>query len=159
MPGRHRDAGPGAPRSASSGTPEHVINYFFFVAEELRAIMARLGFRTLDEMVGRADCVVPRELEHPKASSSTSRACSCPRWPPSASKKTRRRATRTSRRRSTCSSPSSSTTDEKLLEAAHLSIKYGEPSVVQIQLTNADRAFGAQLAGESRAQARRRRAA
>ena len=43
---------------------------------------------------------------------------------------------------------SPSSTDEKLLEGAHLSIKYGEPSVVQIALTNADRAFGARLAGE-----------
>ena len=35
--------------------PEHVINYFFMVAEEMREIMAGLGFRTIDEMVGRAD--------------------------------------------------------------------------------------------------------
>ncbi|MEI6865885.1 glutamate synthase large subunit [Flavicella sp.] len=35
------------------GTPEHVINFFFYVAEELRAIMAELGFRTLGEMVGQ----------------------------------------------------------------------------------------------------------
>ena len=41
-----------------------------------------------------------------------------------------------------------STTDEALLEGAHLSVKYGEPSTVQLTLTNADRAFGARLAGE-----------
>jgi len=42
-------------RAKFAGEPEHVINYFFMVAEELREIMASLGFRTLDEMVGRAD--------------------------------------------------------------------------------------------------------
>ena len=42
-------------RARFTGTPEHVINYFFFVAEELRAIMATLGFRTVEEMVGRVD--------------------------------------------------------------------------------------------------------
>src|SRR5690348_6589971 len=40
-------------RKRFTGQPEHVINYFFFVAEELREIMARLGFRTLNEMIGR----------------------------------------------------------------------------------------------------------
>ncbi|MBT0668752.1 glutamate synthase large subunit [Novosphingobium profundi] len=42
-------------RARFTGQPEHVINYFFFVAEELRAIMAELGFRTVAEMVGRVD--------------------------------------------------------------------------------------------------------
>jgi glutamate synthase (NADPH) large chain len=42
-------------RARFTGQPEHVINYFFFVAEELRAIMAAMGFRTVEEMVGRVD--------------------------------------------------------------------------------------------------------
>jgi len=42
-------------RKRFTGQPEHVINYFFFVAEELRQIMAEMGFRTLDEMIGRVD--------------------------------------------------------------------------------------------------------
>ena len=42
-------------RARFTGQPEHVINYFFFVAEELRAIMADMGFRTLAEMTGRVD--------------------------------------------------------------------------------------------------------
>ncbi|KPF94044.1 glutamate synthase [Novosphingobium sp. AAP83] len=42
-------------RARFTGQPEHVINYFFFVAEELRAIMAEMGFRTIAEMVGRVD--------------------------------------------------------------------------------------------------------
>ncbi len=42
-------------RKRFTGTPEHVINYFFFVAEEVRELMAQLGFRTFDEMIGRVD--------------------------------------------------------------------------------------------------------
>jgi glutamate synthase (NADPH/NADH) large chain len=42
-------------RARFTGQPEHVINYFFFVAEELRHIMAAMGFRTIGEMVGRVD--------------------------------------------------------------------------------------------------------
>jgi len=38
-----------------TGQPEHVIHYFFFVAEEVREHMARMGFRTFAEMVGRSD--------------------------------------------------------------------------------------------------------
>ncbi len=47
-------------RQRFAGQPEHVINFMFFVAEELRRIMARLGFRRVDEMVGRVDCIQPR---------------------------------------------------------------------------------------------------
>ena len=51
-----------------SGKPEHVINYFFFVAEEVREWMAKLGFRTFDEMVGRSECLdVRRGIAHWKA--------------------------------------------------------------------------------------------
>ncbi len=42
-------------RAKFSGKPEHVVNYLFMVAEEARRIMAKLGFRTIDEMVGRSD--------------------------------------------------------------------------------------------------------
>ena len=44
-------------RCRFAGRPEHVVNFMTFVAEELREIMASLGFRTVDEMVGRADCL------------------------------------------------------------------------------------------------------
>ena len=42
-------------RKKFTGTPEHVINYFFFVAEEVRELMAEMGFRSIDEMIGRVD--------------------------------------------------------------------------------------------------------
>ncbi|MBD3729222.1 MAG: glutamate synthase large subunit [Sphingomonadales bacterium] len=50
------------------GQPEHVINYFFFVAEELRQIMAEMGFATIDEMIGRVDRIdMRRAVRHWKA--------------------------------------------------------------------------------------------
>ncbi|HZW14458.1 MAG TPA: glutamate synthase-related protein, partial [Noviherbaspirillum sp.] len=42
-------------RAKFSGKPEHVVNYFFFVAEEVRQIMAQLGIRTFNELIGRSD--------------------------------------------------------------------------------------------------------
>lgn len=50
-------------RSRFTGTPEHVINYFFFVAEELRQIMSEMGFRTVEEMVGRVDRLDSRRMD------------------------------------------------------------------------------------------------
>ena len=55
-------------RAKFQGTPEHVINFFFFVAEEMREIMSQLGFRTVDEMVGRVDMLETKHgVEHWKA--------------------------------------------------------------------------------------------
>ncbi|HXG24730.1 MAG TPA: glutamate synthase-related protein, partial [Chthonomonadales bacterium] len=55
-------------RQRFAGQPEHVINYFFFVAEEVRELMAKLGFRKFDEMVGRVDKLEVREaIDHWKA--------------------------------------------------------------------------------------------
>lgn len=55
-------------RKKFSGKPEHVVNYFFFVAEEARQIMAQLGIRTFDELIGRADLLDTRAgIAHWKA--------------------------------------------------------------------------------------------
>ena len=52
-------------RRKFSGKPEYVINFFYFVIEELREIMAKLGFRTVEEMVGRADMLdVTDAIDH-----------------------------------------------------------------------------------------------
>ncbi|MFL6465638.1 MAG: glutamate synthase-related protein, partial [Bryobacteraceae bacterium] len=55
-------------RKKFTGTPENVINYFFFVAEQVREWMADLGFRTMDEMIGRVDMIEMRPaIDHWKA--------------------------------------------------------------------------------------------
>jgi glutamate synthase (ferredoxin) len=55
-------------RERFTGTPEHAVNFMRFVAEDLRRHMAALGFRTIDEMVGRVDRLEPRRaIDHWKA--------------------------------------------------------------------------------------------
>jgi glutamate synthase (NADPH/NADH) large chain len=55
-------------RKRFTGTPEHVINFFFFIAEEVRELMAQLGFRTFNEMVGQVGRLDMRKaVEHWKA--------------------------------------------------------------------------------------------
>jgi glutamate synthase (NADPH/NADH) large chain len=55
-------------RARFTGQPEHVVNYFFFVAEEVRELMAQLGIRRFDELVGRSDLLDTRRgIEHWKA--------------------------------------------------------------------------------------------
>ena len=55
-------------RKKFEGKPEHVINFMTFIAEEVREYMAQLGFRTIDEMVGRVDCLdVGDAINHWKA--------------------------------------------------------------------------------------------
>ena len=56
-------------RAQFAGQPEHVINFFFFIAEQMRQYMADMGFRTVDEMVGRVDMLDARPaVDHWKAS-------------------------------------------------------------------------------------------
>ncbi len=55
-------------RKRFPGEPEHVINYMTFIAQELREIMAELGYETVDEMIGRVDALEQRDdVDHPKA--------------------------------------------------------------------------------------------
>jgi glutamate synthase (NADPH/NADH) large chain len=55
-------------RAKFQGRPEHVVNYFFFVAEEARQIMAQLGIRSFDELIGRADLLDTKKgIAHWKA--------------------------------------------------------------------------------------------
>jgi glutamate synthase (NADPH/NADH) large chain len=55
-------------RKRFTGKPEHVINYFFFVAEEVRRLMSRLGFHTMNEMIGQMDRLeMRRAIDHWKA--------------------------------------------------------------------------------------------
>ncbi len=56
-------------RAKFNGDPNNVVNFMRFIAQELREIMARLGFRTIEEMVGRTDKLIPwKAIEHWKAS-------------------------------------------------------------------------------------------
>ena len=54
-------------REKFAGSPDHVVNFLHFMARELREIMARLGFRTMNEMIGRTDKLTQVESDHWKA--------------------------------------------------------------------------------------------
>ena len=55
-------------RARFQGNPDHVVNFMLFVAQEVRELMASLGFRTLNEMIGRSDCLSLRKaIDHWKA--------------------------------------------------------------------------------------------
>jgi glutamate synthase (ferredoxin) len=51
-------------RKRFSGMPEHVVNFFYFVAQEVRSLLARLGYRSLSEVIGRADLLKVRQAVH-----------------------------------------------------------------------------------------------
>ncbi len=55
-------------RKLYTGDPQHVVNFMYFIAQELREYMAKLGFRTVNEMIGRTDRLqAPHSIEHWKA--------------------------------------------------------------------------------------------
>jgi glutamate synthase (NADPH/NADH) large chain len=138
-------------RARFKGTPEHVVNYFFFVAEELRAIMATLGFRTVDEMVGRVECLAPRAIPE------TSAAPGQPGWGASKARGIDLAAILTlparrepSELHCTTRQPNllAKALDKTVISRVWASVDRQEPTSVQLAITNADRAFGAMLAGE-----------
>jgi glutamate synthase (NADPH/NADH) large chain len=124
-------------RARFQGTPEHVINYFFFVAEELRAIMASLGFRTLNELVGRTDCIAPRRDVTPEKARLLD--FSDVLVPPGEGPRHGIHPTRV---------PEDETIAEVVREGARLSLKYGEPSSIELTIENRHRTAFAALAGD-----------
>ncbi len=54
-------------RKKFAGKPEHVINYFFFIAEEVRRFLAAIGVRRLNDIIGRADILTPKTQQHWKS--------------------------------------------------------------------------------------------
>jgi glutamate synthase (NADPH) large chain len=123
-------------RARFQGAPEHVVNYMFFVAEELRAIMARLGFRTIDEMVGRVDCIVPRERSGKPATLDFSRMLAVPKARSGRSKTTEQEH------------GIDAAVDHAVIAEAEAAIARREPVRITMPITNAHRTFGAMLAGE-----------
>jgi glutamate synthase (NADPH/NADH) large chain len=127
-------------RKKFSGKPEHVIRFFFYVAEELRQIMATLGFRTVDEMVGRSDCIVPRRTGlHPKARKID---CSEILYRP------KEIATNATRCVEAQDHKLDRVLDLRLIAESKDAIEHGRPVVIETKIRNSDRATGAMLSGE-----------
>ena len=124
-------------RAKFAGLPEHLERYLLFVAEEIRELMARLGFKTFDEMVGRIDCLqTAPAVEHWKAkgldfSAVLARPATAD---PNALRCTRRQ-----------SDHHKGQMDWELIEAAGEAIDDAKPITLQRKVHNTDRAVGAIL--------------
>ncbi|KAI1127310.1 glutamate synthase [Nemania abortiva] len=125
-------------RKKFTGTPEHVINFFYYVANELRAIMARLGFRTINEMVGHVECLKVRDdLRTNKTSNIDLSLILTPAHklrPGVATFNVRKQDHRLYVR-----------LDNKLISEAELTLEKGLPSRIECDVVNTDRAMGASL--------------
>ena len=127
-------------RKKFQGKPEHVINYFFFVAEQLRELMAKLGFRRIEEMIGRSDMLEMRPgidhwkakgldysqlLYHPEAPSRVGRRCLIAQ-----------------------DHGLDQALDAKLIDHARPAIDNGTPVEITLPIRNVHRTVGAMLSGE-----------
>jgi glutamate synthase (NADPH) large chain len=127
-------------RERFRGTPEHVVNYLFLVAEETRAHMAALGVRTIDELIGRADLLAPDEaIEHWKARGvDLSKILQVPELPAGAP-----------RRRTEPPPPVlDDALDWELIEAARPALERGETVRFERRLSNVNRTVGGLLSSE-----------
>jgi glutamate synthase (NADPH/NADH) large chain len=127
-------------RKRFRGQPEHVINYFFFVAEEVRAILASLGARSLDEIIGATEFVdQTKALEHWKAHGlDFSRLFQKPEnYRETPVRNTGRQHHNIER-----------VLDRSLLESAAPALAHASPVVIERTVRNTDRTIGAMLSGE-----------
>ncbi|KAH6667663.1 glutamate synthase [Verticillium dahliae] len=121
-----------------TGTPEHVINFFYYLANELRAIMARLGFRTINEMVGHAEVLKVRDdLRNSKTQNIDLSLLLTPAHklrPGVATFNVRKQDHKLHVR-----------LDNKLISEAELTLDKGLPSRIECDIINTDRAMGTSL--------------
>jgi len=127
-------------RARFSGEPEHVVNYFFFVAEEVRQIMASLGFRKLDDMIGRVDLLDTKPgIEHWKARGlDFSRVFHQPAMPPEVARYHRESQDHGLAR----------ALDHTLIAQAAPALESNQPVKLHVAIRNAHRSVGAMLSGE-----------
>jgi glutamate synthase (ferredoxin) len=127
-------------RKKFTGTPELVENFFRFIAEEVREIMSYLGFRSIDEMIGRADCLdVDRAVDHWKARGvDLAPLLHQPALPPSVA----RRCVRAQ------DHGLDVTLDNDLIRAAAPALEHGTPVDLTAFIRNADRTVGTMLGSE-----------
>ncbi|MGZ3437725.1 MAG: glutamate synthase large subunit, partial [Gemmatimonadaceae bacterium] len=134
-------------RARFSGQPEHVVNYFFFIAEEVRELMARLGFRTMDEMIGRSDVLhAPPSIDNAKANTLDLGALLHLAMP--ATRTNPDRVARHHVRLRLDQSEEEGTMNRRLVELAQPALGQRDQVKATLAITNSDRAVGATLAGE-----------
>ncbi len=127
-------------RKRFTGKPEHVINYFFMVAEEIRELMAKLGFRNLNNMIGRSDLLEKRTaIDHWKAQGlDFSRLF----YVPEVDKEVARY------NRETQDHGLEKALDHQLIEQARPALENKTPVKINTPILNTNRCFGTMLSGE-----------
>jgi glutamate synthase (NADPH/NADH) large chain len=126
-------------RKRFKGAPEHVINFFFYVAEEVRGLLAEMGFTHIDQIIGDTDLLEKRELiDHWKAKGlDFSRMFHKPDAPREATYWTERQK-----------HPIDDVLDRKLIELAKPALEARQPVSIEVDIKNVDRSVGAMLSGE-----------
>ncbi len=127
-------------RRRFTGQPEHVINYFFFVAEEVRRLMAEMGFRKFEELVGRSDLLdMRRAIDHWKAKGlDYSKLLHKPEAGPHV-------AIRNTERQD---HHLESILDRELIAKSAQAIEQKKPVQFEVKVRNTDRSVGSMLSGE-----------
>ena len=127
-------------RKKFTGTPENVINYFFFVAEQIRQWMAKMGFKKMSDMIGRADMIhMLPALDHWKAKGlDYSQLLFVPPLP-----------SRVSRRCTTKQDHGlGAALDNRLIELSKPALENGTSVDSKLPIRNVDRTVGAMLSGD-----------
>ena len=127
-------------RRKFEGKPEHVVNYFFFVAEEMRELMAKLGIRRVNDLIGRADLLETRKgIEHWKALGlDFSKIFAMPKMPATVA-------------RHHCESQDhglDKALDNRLIELAKPALERGEKVTIETPIRNINRTVGTMLSYE-----------
>lgn len=127
-------------RKKFTGKPEHVVNYFFFVAEEVRQIMAQLGVRRFDDLIGRGDLLDTRKgIEHWKARGlDFARVFALPPVPPEVSRF----------HNDVQDHGLAHALDMRLIDKCRPAIERGEKVQFMEEVRNINRTVGAMLSGE-----------
>ncbi|MCO5070598.1 MAG: glutamate synthase large subunit [Rhizobiaceae bacterium] len=126
-------------RKRFKGAPEHVVNYFFYLAEEVRALLASMGFTKLDDIIGDSDLLEKRELiEHWKMKGlDFTKLFFKPNAPKEETYWT-----------SLQKHPIDDVLDRKMIELAMPALETRQPVKIELPIRNVDRSAGAMLSGE-----------
>ncbi|WP_216092611.1 glutamate synthase large subunit [Candidatus Marithrix sp. Canyon 246] len=127
-------------RKLFTGKPEHIVNYFMFVAEDVRELMAKLGFRTFNEMIGRSDKLnMNRAISHWKAKGlDLSRILYRPKVDDDVAVYNTE----------TQDHGLEKAKDQELIKQAQAALENRTPVKIETDIHNYNRSFGAMLSGE-----------
>ncbi len=127
-------------RKRFKGLPEHVVNYFFFVAEEVRELMAEMGFRTFDEMIGQSDLLDKNAaIDHWKAKGlDFTKLFHKPEAGPNVAIRHQERQVH----------PIAKVLDRAFIAQAGSALENGEAVTIESKVKSSDRTVGAMLSGE-----------